>query len=105
MPVCVEVIAVAKEPAVVMIRAKVESSSPERIQYKPYGSTLTFDNPAVYVDIPVPAEHVRKEKDGSLTLSLEGWTIFLDVYASAIEKMNEKWTLSKQNPHKNYRPY
>lgn len=94
-----------REVDVVMIRAKVESSSPERTQFKPYGTVLTFDGPGVYIDIPVPAEHVRKEKDGSLTLSLEGWTIFLDVYASAVEKMNERWTQSKLNPTKNYHPY
>jgi len=108
MPVCVEVIAVAKEPAVVMIRAKVESASPERIQYKPYSTTLTFDD-NLFIEIPIPAEHViataKGEKGGQVVLSLEGWTIFLDVYASVVEKMNEKWTLSKQNPTKNYRPY
>ena len=91
---------------VVMIRARVESASPERTQYKLYSTTLMFDGEqAVFIEIPVPAEHVRREGDGGLTLSLEGWTIFLDVYASAVEKMNERWTLSKQNPTKNHHPY
>lgn len=91
---------------VVMIRARVQSASPERTQYKPYSTTLTFDDDApVYVEIPVPAEHVTVGKGGVHVLTLEGWTIFLDVYASAVEKMNEKWTLSKQNPAKTYRPY
>lgn len=83
---------------VVMIRAKVESATPDRTQWKPYATTLTFDSPAVYVEIPVPAEHVRKEKDGSLTLSLAGWTIFLDGYATEVDKMNTRWTKSFQSP-------
>jgi len=91
--------------SVVMIRAKVESASPERTQYKPYSTTLTFED-TLFVAIPVPAEHViEKTKGGQIVLSLEGWTIFLDVYASAVEKLNERWTLSKQNPTKNYHPY
>jgi hypothetical protein len=89
---------------VVMIRARVESASPERTQYKPYSTTLVFDDiPALYIEIPVPAEHVRKEKD-NLILSLEGWTIFLDVYATAVEKMNNKWVQSFQMLGQ-HRPY
>ena len=88
---------------VVMIRAKVESATPDRTQWKPYSTTLVFDSPAVYVEIPVPAEHVRKEKEG-LILSLEGWTIFLDGYATAVEKMNQRWQQSFQKPGQ-HRPY
>jgi hypothetical protein len=88
---------------VVLIRAKVESATPDRTQWKPYSTTLTFDSPAVYIEIPVPAEHVRKEKD-SLILSLEGWTIFLDGYATAVEKMNTRWQQSFNKPGQ-HRPY
>ncbi len=88
---------------VVMIRAKVESATPDRTQWKPYATTLTFDSPAVYIEVPVPAEHVRKEKEG-LVLSLEGWTIFLDGYATAVEKMNTRWTKSFQMPGQ-HRPF
>jgi len=80
-----------------MIRARVESASPERTQYKPYSTTLMFDEPEVYIEIPVPAEHVTKEKD-KLILTLAGWTIFLDVYASEVEKMHAQWTRSFQTP-------
>lgn len=92
----------AKE--VVMIRAKVERASPERTQYKPYSTEYTFDD--VYVEIPVPAEHVTKEKDGSLTLSLAGWTIVQDTIASAVDTMHAKWTKSFQTPgqHRPYQP-
>lgn len=90
---------------VVMIRAKVESATPDRTQWKPYATTLTFDSPAVYVEIPVPAEHVRKEAQGErLVLTLEGWTIFLDGYATAVEKMNNRWIQSFQKPGQ-HRPY
>jgi hypothetical protein len=86
-----------------MIRAKIESATPDRTQWKPYATTLVFDSPAVYIEIPVPAEHVRKEKD-NLILSLEGWTIFLDGYATAVEKMNSAWVKSFQNPGQ-HRPF
>lgn len=86
----------------VMIRAKLTSATPDRTQYKPYAPTLEFEN--VYVDIPIPAEHTV-EKGGVIVLTVDGMAIALDVVATAIEKMNERWTLSKQNPTKNYRPY
>ena len=94
----------AKEKEVVMIRAKVESASPERTQFKPYSTTLVFDAPAVYVDIPVPAEYVIERKGDRVVLSLTGWTIFLDTYASEVEKMNQRHQLSVQqsSPHRPY---
>jgi hypothetical protein len=95
----------AKERDVVMIRAKVESASPERTQYKPYSTTLTFNE--VWIEIPVPAEHVRKEPGQGTTkfiLTLEGWTIFLDIYASEVEKMHNKYLKSFQSPGQ-HRPY
>jgi len=91
---------------VVMIRAKVESATPDRTQWKPYAATLTFDD-TLFIEIPIPVEHVVEiAKGGQIILSLEGWTIFLDTYTSAVEKMNERWTLSKQiPPNKPYKPY
>lgn len=95
-----EVNAVPKD--IVMIRAKVESATPDRTQWKPYSTTLVFDIP-LYIEVPVPAEHVRKEKDHTV-LTLEGWTIFLDAYATEVDKMNTRWTQSFQKPGQ-HRPY
>lgn len=89
---------------VVMIRAKIEKAEPDRTQYKPYSTTLTFDD-NLYIEIPIPMEFViDREKGGKAVISLEGWTLFLDLYASAIEKMNDRWTRSKQYPNQPYRP-
>jgi hypothetical protein len=61
---------------------------------------LTFEG-KVIVEIPVPASEVRKEGD-KFVLTLKGWTIFLDVYASEVEKMDEKYKtdLRTANLHK-----
>lgn len=83
---------------VVMIRAKVESATPDRTQWKPYATTLVFDAPALYIEIPVPAEHVIERKGERVVLSLTGWTIFLDGYTTEIDKMNTRWTKSFQTP-------
>lgn len=91
----------AKEVDVVVIRAKVESATPDRTQWKPYATTLSFDE--LYIDVPVPAQHVRKEKDKTI-LSLEGWTIFLDVYSTMINQMHARWTQSFTKPGQ-HRPY
>lgn len=88
---------------VVMIRAKVESASPERTQFKPYSTTLTFDG-SLFVDIPVPVEHVIEKKGEKVVLSLEGWMIFLDVYTTEVEKMHARWIQSFQKPGQ-HRPY
>lgn len=93
-----------KSNVVTMIRARVERASPDRTQYKPYATDLVFDDPAVYVEVPVPAEHITKEKDGSLTLSLAGWTIFLDVYATSVENMHQQY-LKSYNMTGQHRPY
>jgi hypothetical protein len=90
-----------KEP--VVIRAKIESATPDRTQWKPYSTTLTFDE--VYVDIPVPADQVIEEKGGKIVLTVDGVAVMLDVYLTAIDKMNEQYTLSKQNPYQNRKPY
>lgn len=89
---------------VVMIRAKLESAEPDRTQYKPYATKLTFDD--VYVELPVSADLVvTEEKGGKIVLTVDGVAAMLDVYASAIEKMNEDWIKSKQNPYANRKPY
>ena len=93
----------AKED-VVMIRAKVESATPDRTQWKPYATTLVFDAPAVYIEIPVPAEHVIERKGDRVVLSLTGWTIFLDGYATEVDKMNTRWTQSFNKPGQ-HRPF
>jgi hypothetical protein len=97
-----EIVGVRVTKGVVMIRAKLESASPDRTQYKPYAPTLTFEN--VYVDIPVPAENVTPEKGDKIVLDVDGLAITLDVVATAIEKMNTRWTQSFNKPGQ-HRPF
>ena len=89
------------EKKLVKVRAKLESMTPDRTQWKPYSTTLTFDN--VFVDIEVPAELVSKE-GSKLILEADGVSVLIDVYATAIEEMNTRWTKSKQTPNKIYDP-
>jgi hypothetical protein len=97
-----EVNAMAKEEAVVLVEAIIESATPDRTQWKPYATTLAFDG-KLRVQIPVPARYVvRKEKD-NLVLSLDGWMYFLDRYTAAVEKMNGQWTTNIQTGRS--RPY
>lgn len=93
----------AKERDTVKVRAKLESMTPDRTQWKPYSTTLTFED--VFVDIEVPAELVNVEKGGAVVLDVNGVAVLLDVYTTAIEKMNERWTKSKSQPNKLYDPH
>ena len=86
----------------VKVRARLVSVSPDRTQWKPYHTILEFDN--VFVDIEVPAELVRKEK-GATVLDVNGVAVLLDVYTTAIEKMNDRWAKSKSRPNQIYDPY
>lgn len=85
---------------VVLIPAVVESASPDRSQYKPYSTTLSFGGELI-VMIPVPAEEVEK-KGGKIILTLKGWTILLDAYTSEVEKMDGKYQqdMRTATPHR-----
>ena len=86
----------------VVIRARLESATPDRTQYKPYAPTLVFEN--VFVEIPVPAEIAKLEKGDKSILDVDGLAITLDVVATAIEKMNTRYTQSFNKPGQ-HRPY
>jgi hypothetical protein len=92
---------VAKQP-VKIVRAKLETATPDRTQYKPYAPTLSFSE--VYVDIPVPAGYVTEEKGSKIILDVDGLAVLLDVVATSIEEMNQRWTMSKKDPYKKYNP-
>lgn len=74
---------------VTYIQAVVESTQPDRTQYKPYVSTLSFDGKLI-VEIPVPTSELRKEGD-KIVLTLQGWTTFLKNYTDAIDQMNNEY--------------
>ena len=73
----------------VMIRAIVQEATPERQEYKPYRTTLHFDDKLI-IEIPVSSEYVRKEGDKTI-ISLEGYTSLLNTYTTAIEKMHQTY--------------
>ena len=79
-----------KDKDIVYVRATVESSHPDRVQYKPYDTTLTF-NGKVDVLIPIPAELVEEQKGDHITLTLEGWTTLLNQYTTAVETMHQNY--------------
>jgi hypothetical protein len=78
------------QQAFVIVRATVESSHPDRVQYKPYDTTLTFGG-KLHVEIRVPVEMVVEQKGDHITLSLEGWTNVLNQYTTAVETMHQNY--------------
>lgn len=70
-----------------MIRAKVESLSVDRHQYKPYNAVLTFD-PPLFIEIPVDTAEVEEEKGGTIILTLDGFTAMITAYADALDRMH-----------------
>jgi hypothetical protein len=72
---------------VTYIKAQVQSAQPDRTQYQPYKTVLTFEG-KVFIEVPVPRSEVENGKDGEIILTLAGWTAFLNNYAKAVEDMN-----------------
>jgi hypothetical protein len=83
----------------VMIRATVERASPDRTQYKPYQTDLTFDG-NLEIEIPVDAEHVIEKKGEKIVLTVEGYASLLETYTKEIERMNDRMNNEKFNPNK-----
>ena len=82
---------------VVIVRAVVERASPDRTQYKPYATDLTFGG-NLEIEIPVPAEEVVEQKGDKIVLSVAGYASLLEAYTVEIEKMNDRVNNSKFNP-------
>jgi hypothetical protein len=74
---------------VTYIKAQVQSAQPDRTQYQPYKTVLTFEG-KVFIEVPVPRSEVEDGKDGEIILTLAGWTAFLNNYAKAVEDMNNQ---------------
>jgi hypothetical protein len=74
---------------VTYIKAQVQSAQPDRTQYQPYKTVLTFEG-KVFIEVPVPRSEVEERKDGEIILTLAGWTAFLNNYAKAVETMNQE---------------
>lgn len=73
---------------IVYIRAIVDSTNAERNEYKPFNTTLTFGG-KVILEVPVPAEEVRKEGD-KLILTLLGWKAFLKMYTQMTTQLTQE---------------
>lgn len=83
---------------VVLIRATVEKAEPDRTQYKPYSTTLTFGGNLV-IEIPVPADEVIEQKGETIVLTVAGYASVLENYTTEIDKMNERINQNKFNPN------
>ena len=84
---------------VVIVRAVVERTTPERVQYKPYATDLTFGG-NLEIEIPVPAEEVVEQKGDKIVLTVAGYASLLETYTTEIERMNDRVNQSKFNPNK-----
>jgi hypothetical protein len=82
---------------VVLVRATVERASPDRTQYKPYQTDLTFDG-NLEIEIPVDAEHVIEKKGEKIVLTVAGYASLLETYTKEIERMNDRMNNEKFNP-------
>jgi hypothetical protein len=82
---------------VVLVRATVERASPDRVQWKPYMTDLTFGG-NLEVEIPVPADQVIEKKGEKIVLTVEGYATLLANYTKEIEKMNERVNQEKFQP-------
>lgn len=75
------------------VRAKLESLTVDRHQYKPYVTSLLPTN--VYVEIEVPVDDVVDtfEVDGSnaMVLNLHGFTAVLSEVANVIDTMHDEY--------------
>lgn len=80
---------------VTYIKAQVQSAQPDRTQYQPYKTVLTFEG-KVFVEVPVPRSEVENGKDGEIILTLAGWTAFLNNYTKAVEDMNRAYLQTYQ---------
>lgn len=83
---------------VVIVRAIVERTTPERTQYKPYATDLTFGG-NLLIDIEVPAEEVVEQKGEKIVLTVAGYASLLESYTTQIEKMNERVNQNKFQPN------
>lgn len=73
---------------VVFVRATVERASPDRTNYKPYATDLTFGG-NLEIDIPVPADEViEHQKGGKIVLTIAGYASLLKEYTVTIDRMN-----------------
>jgi hypothetical protein len=63
---------------------------PDRTAYKQYSPLLEFED--TWVSFEVPESEAVRRTDGSVIVTLDGFATFvLDPFASAIERMHDKW--------------
>lgn len=81
---------------VILVPVKVESATPDRVQWKPYATNLVFNN--LWIEVPVPddADHVASKKGDEIVLTLKGYATLLANYVSAIEEMHNAYIQSFQ---------
>ena len=85
---------------VVIVRAVVERASPDRVQWKPYMTDLTFGG-NLEIELEVPAEEVIEKKGDKIVLTVAGYASLLEAYTKEIERMNDRMNNEKFNPVKN----
>jgi hypothetical protein len=74
---------------VVTLRCKVTELNVSRTQYKPYSYMMVPEN--LFVEITVPADGVIDNKDGTLVVSMDGFSATLGVIADSLDSMHKQW--------------
>lgn len=82
---------------VVLVRAIVERATPDRTQYKPYATELTFGG-NLEIELEVPAEEVIEQKGEKIVLTAAGYASLLAGYVTEIEKMNNQLNQNLYQP-------
>lgn len=87
------------KPKMRQIRGVLTSISSQRVEYKPYGYSLSFaeaPSDPIVIAFDIPEECVIEEPpDGVLVLGLDGLQAILKTTADAIDELNEQYKKQK----------
>jgi hypothetical protein len=74
---------------VITVRCKVLTMAPERTQYFPYKYELEPEG--LLVELTVPADAVLESKDGTVVVSMDGFSLMLGQMADSLDSMHKQW--------------
>lgn len=84
----------------VYVRGALRSISSQRLQYKPYGYELSFDDSItegisnIFVEMNIPASTVQEFGKDYIVIDLDGLNAILEVTADSLDKLDQKYKKS-----------
>lgn len=76
------------------VNAQVLEISTDRTQYKPYAYKI--QPIGLFVELVIPADSIaHKDDDGTVTVTMDGFSLLLGDIATSIEGMHRKWEASQ----------